>query len=362
MCNIRARGPLTRSMLRATLITLTAVLLLAAPASARDRCAPRHGEHQAGHRATLTALVAVEKQGYGEIQRLYACVRRTGRRSFLGRAVMDDLDGETIGAVRIAGWRVAWIVSGYDRSSTWNTLNMSDVRRHRHVEPSIDLGHLASWDLGAGGEIAWIADGHVHLWHPQAAPAGDTRIIDTGVALRRVRITGASVHWDHGTVHRRVPLAAPRGHCAASGLGTAQIALVLGTSAVACWRATGRITPLGVALGDYLYANMASADLSHNVDIAGPYVAVTTQSAVIRYDIRDGGALRIPADLAYWPLVDARGELSWTVVHPDITELWVSDGDGLHQIGSTRERAMRDAATIWWESTKSYRMKPVSAA
>lgn len=348
-------------MLRATLITLTAVLLLTAPASARDRCAPRHGEHRVGHGATLAALVAVKQQGYGETERLYACVRRTGRRSFLDRAV-HDLDGETIGAVRVAGWHVAWIVMGSERSSTWNTLNESDVRRHRHVEPSIDLGHLAGWDLGASGEIAWIADGHVRLWHPQTAPAGDTRIIDTGVALHRVRITGAAVHWDHGTVHRRVPLAAPRGHCAASGLGTAQIALVLGSNAAACGRATGRITPLGVGLGDFLYDNMALADLSRNVDIAGPYVAVTTQSAVVRYDIRDGSALRIPADLAYWPLVDARGELSWTVVHPDITELWVSDGDGVHQIGSTREHAMRDGATIWWESTKSYKMKPVSAA
>ena len=358
MRNNRARDPLTGSMLRATLLALTAVLLLTAPASARDRCAPRHGEHQAAHGATLTALIAVQKQGYGQTQRLSACIRRTGKRRLLGRAVLDDLDGETIGSVRVAGWHIAWIVMGNDRSSTWNNLSLSDLRRRGHVEPAIDLGHLAGWDLGAGGELAWIADGHVHLWHPRPAPAGDARVIDTGIGLRRVRITGATVRWHHGTAHRRAPLAAPRGRCAASDLGTVEIAIVLGDDAAACWRATGRIMPLGVPISD----NPAFADLFDHVDIAGSFVAVTTQSAVILYDMRDGSAIRIPADRAYWPLVDARGELSWTVGRPGVAELWVSDGDGVHQIGSTSERAVRDGTTIWWESTKSYKLKPVSAA
>ena len=177
-----------------------------------------------------------------------------------------------------------------------------------------------------------------------------------------MRITGATVRWQHGTVSRHVPLAAPRGRCAASDLGTAEIAIVVGDKAAACWRATGRITPLGISLGGSFSGNLTFADLSHNVDIAGPYVAVTTLSAVVRYDVRDGSAIHIPADLAYWPMVDVRGGLSWTVSRPGDDELWVSDGDGTHQIGSTPERAMRDGATIWWESTKSYKMKPVSAA
>jgi len=329
--------------LRATLLALAATLLLAAPAAARPHCAPRTGERVAAHGATLAALLRTDDEGeYGSTDRLFSCVRRTGERTYLGTAESGDFDGEWISSVRVAGWRMAWIVQGSDHyGNQWQTVHAGDVRLHVAPEARLGLGHFSSWDLGPRGEIAWIAEGHVWLWHPAPGKEGEHRILDTGVALRAVRIAGGAVRWQHAGAPASAPLAAPLGGCAAGVLGTAEVAISAERTAI-CWRATGLVTPLPPGRG-------------LDLDVAGPYVAVATRTAVLRYDARDGSATSVPADGAVNPLVDAAGALAWTIPRADAAgELWAGDAGGVRQVGTTRGQALRDGSTIWTSATDAY--------
>ena len=233
----------------------------------------------------------------------------------------------TIGSVRIAGWHIAWIVTGSDRSSTWNNLNVSDVRRRGHVEPSIDLGHLASWDLGAGGELAWIADGRVHLWHPGERPPGIRGSSTRASRCAACASPRAAVRW------RPRDRAPPRAAWRAAPAAVRQ-AVSARRRSRSCSAPTRRPAGARPAASRRLASGSATSCTTHarrpvaQRRHAGPYVAVATRERRDPLRLRDGSARSASRPTS--PLAAGRRARRALVDRrpPGHHRAWVSDGDG----------------------------------
>jgi hypothetical protein len=334
--------PRTTSLIVAALLALLAATSTATAAS-RDRCAPHEGERRLDRSARIAALLATKHSRHGLASRLLACDRRTGKRTLLGQAGGYDYGEEPrIDTARVTGELVAWVTTFRDRyGDGWATVRVADRAKHTTQQLAVNPGHFTAWDFGPHDEVAWIADHHVHLWHPSPSPIGDTRVLDGGVQLSRVAIAGSTVRWRHGSGERSAPLTLPPTRCPTSQRGTPEVDLP--EIGGICWRATGLVTPI-------------APWVDSPFDIDGPYVALAAHDAVMRYDARDGTTLTVPAPGPSSALVAPNGGLAWTeYTEPNHREIWVHDGTGTHLIGATTSEApVRDDTTIWWSLTDSY--------
>jgi hypothetical protein len=336
-------------MLRLTLLALAAVLVLA-PASlaaAPHRCAARHHEHVAAHGTRLVALTSITRTGdYANVQKLVACDRRTGRRTTIDTETSDLGDDNRIDGVRVAGLRAAWIVSSEDKyANASRELALADVATGWTGFVLDPMLHRSSWDLGPGGEVAWIGDGRVTVWRPGPhvrLQQGDERVVGRGAALAHVTLDATRVRWTDGDDARSAPLKLPPSSCPTRGLGTADVELLDGAI---CWRPTGLVTPVEASWG---------TDVNGPFTVDVPRAGDGTAALVVRHDARDGAALGVPADTPSDPQVSPSGALTWVRSWPTSRDIWVHDGAGSHVVGATGPRALPvlDGETLSWVPAK----------
>jgi hypothetical protein len=337
-------------MIRPTLLALAAALVLApaSPAAAAPhRCAARHGEHVAAHGARLVALMSVTDTGdFDSVQKLVACDRRTGRRTTIDTETSELGDDTRIDSVRVAGLRAAWIASSEDKyANASRELGLADVATGWTGFVLDPMFHRSSWDLGPGGEVAWIGDGRVTVWRPGPhvrLQPGDRRFAGRGAALAHVTLDATRVRWTDGGEARSAPLKVPPSSCPTQGLGTADVELLDGA---VCWRPTGLVTPVEASSG-------TDVDGPFTVDI--PRDADGAPTLVVRHDARDGAALSVPADTPSDAQVSPSGALAWVRSWPTSRDIWVHDGAGTHTVGHTGPRALPvlDGETLSWAPGK----------
>jgi hypothetical protein len=198
------------SLTRCALLAGLVALLVPGAAAARDRCPAHTDEHVAARSARVVLLLG--RSGVGtprETQRLVGCSRASGRRRALAASPIESqvpLDG--IVSLRLNGTRVVALSRAGDHlGGTWVTFSRGDALHGRLADVAERPGHLTEYAAGPRGEIAWIADGAVHLL---ALSATSSHVVATGAALHALRFRGDRLTWsDAGPAAR-----ATRGCCA----------------------------------------------------------------------------------------------------------------------------------------------------
>lgn len=191
-------------MRRPVLLVLALVAALAIPgvAPARERCRPHAGERVKAHSAGAVLLIARLRVGTPrETQRLTGCSRRDGRRHTLAEvAVESQVPISGIVSVRLNGTRVVTLSRAGDHlGGTWISFARGDALRGRLTDVAERPAHLTEYAAGPQGEIAWIADGAVHLL---PARGSSSRVVATGAALRALRFRGTRLTWCDGSACR----------------------------------------------------------------------------------------------------------------------------------------------------------------
>jgi hypothetical protein len=189
------------------------VLVAAAPPAAasagagKRTCAAKGAKTVAQNRHAR--VFTTPGRGGDEVGRLYACLRRTGRRVRVDTATDDGYTtSSAYNAVRLTGRYVAWQHSdfdvsckadcppGYDPSSAH--LRVHDLRTRRTRRVAGELGEGTALVLARTGAIAWIQPGSpVSV---RAADATGARVLYAGDDIDGGSLTvrGTTVGWIAG--------------------------------------------------------------------------------------------------------------------------------------------------------------------
>lgn len=171
----------------APLAAVLLALLLLAPsgAQAKHRSTCRHG----GHTLARTSVLRVYEVFRGSDRTLYACVKRTHRRSRVARAVSEDIyTGTDYASVTANGRFVAVVKSSYDNSCKADcppgyNPRSSDVvvydAKRRHAVRDIAAEPAAGPVVSVNGAVAWL-QGSGNDVQVLAEDSAGRRTLDTG--------------------------------------------------------------------------------------------------------------------------------------------------------------------------------------
>jgi hypothetical protein len=105
--------------------------------------------------------------------------------------------------VRLNGTRVVSLSQAGDHiGGTWIWFSRGDALHGRLTEVHERPAHLTAYAAGPRGEIAWIADGAVHLL---PAHVSASHVVATGAALHALRFRGQRLTWCDGSTCRMAP-------------------------------------------------------------------------------------------------------------------------------------------------------------
>jgi hypothetical protein len=200
--------------MRAAALVPAAALLLAAPASAATRCAPRGSIGLARN-----AQVRVYKQPSADhtAMRYYGCVRRTGRTVRLEVAGPDQIAY----GFRLSGYVVGYAIytqvarseESYADVASWN------IRRRKriHAAPAVDgpaSSSVTKLVVAASGALSWIGrvsadpqhfDYEVHIFDSRG-----NRVVDDGADIdgQSLALSGHTVSWTRAGVAKSATIGA----------------------------------------------------------------------------------------------------------------------------------------------------------
>jgi hypothetical protein len=347
-----------RLPLALTAVALATTFAVTPAASAACRCRPRAHERTIARNAVAAVLLYVRDHGDDRDELLIGCSVRSGRRRSITRAASGFSGGTWIDAARLNGTRVAVLEHFADAKSGVDevSLRSDDAVQRVRVGGVPAAGHIVAFAAGPRGEVAWTADAELRLWTPTAKAAGDTRVLDQGVALTRPRFVGPHrLTWRHGErpMARTLPLL-PGACLPDSATGTAEVDFAYGDGRTyACLR--GGAQPLGVGPAGLVDEPWRPLHLS----VAPPYLALVEGTDLVRIDLRDGARLTVPAGVALMPVVTPSEALAW--LHPagSDVEVWVADGAGARAIANIahplrQPTLVRDGETIAWNGGAGY--------
>lgn len=200
---------------RAALLTFAITLAMPAAGASADAQSSRAKSCKVRGSQTIdqnrTARVyEVAARGSGDVtSRLFACIRRTGRKIELEEASDNGLDqSDSYGTVRLNGRFVAWSETvtdascradcppGFDGTTTGVTVRDLRARRARGVETSMAVTDLVVTTRGIAAWIEGTSDGaEVRSW----TPGSSTTLLDSGaIALTSLRLVRDVASWRKG--------------------------------------------------------------------------------------------------------------------------------------------------------------------
>ncbi|WP_445149922.1 hypothetical protein [Baekduia sp. Peel2402] len=306
-------------------VAVLALALSAAPATAAVKCSP--GKRQKVVARSAQAVVLKARPFWYSGYQLWGCSRRTGARRLL---TTGDEDRE-LRSVLLRGTHVGYVDAGTEETS-YTVVSDDAVRRGRRIARDAAPDALdVALRMGDDGSLAWRditrAGQRLWLWRPGDGP----RLVDEGFNLTRMRFSGRTLGWRHGSADRAsAPTrTACRGWAGPGSTTTVDAILSTHQTVRFCWRATGSSVTLPAG----------------TPAVTGPWVAVASARQIWVVNLLTNEWRTVAWDGAVDAIVvDEHGSVAWTVPtytsggHPPeyltkTVAVWVDDAAGTHASG-----------------------------